>query len=116
MASWFEAADDPTPPPLATAVLLTPTTDPAVLSSLSATLTGGGPLLADAAAGPLPQAAESDAAGAGSGEGTAQVSLAPRTTTDLTAAVAATNETRRQIAAYRSMAGARIPTPSSGTS
>lgn len=99
MANWFTAAEDASAGPLATAVLLSPSTDPAVLESLEATLRSGGPLLADPDAGPLPTLDE-DAP---------TVSLRPRTTPDLAPAVAATNETRRQISAYRSMTGDADP-------
>jgi hypothetical protein len=101
MAAWFEAATATAPVSLATAVLLAPTTDPAVLDSLSATLRSGGPVVADVAAGPLPEPPTD-------GDETV-AALTERTTPDLRAAVAATNETRRQISAYRSMTGDADP-------
>lgn len=101
MASWFSAAEDATPPPLATAVLLSPTTEPAVIESLQSTLRSGGPLMADPQAGPLPSANPDDEEPV--------ASLAPRTPPDLRGAVSSTNETRRQISAYRSMTGDADP-------
>jgi hypothetical protein len=101
MAAWFDAAESTSSDELATAILLAPSTEASVLSSLSATLRSGGPLAADAPAGPLsttPPAADQPVA-----------RLVPRTTPDLRAAVAATNETRRQISAYRSMTGDADP-------
>lgn len=101
MAGWFDASERSDPPPLATAILLAPSTEPAVLESLEATLRSGGPLIADPEAGALP------APTAGTDEPVA--ALAPRTAPDLRAAVSATNETRRQISAYRSMTGDADP-------
>jgi hypothetical protein len=101
MAGWFTAADRSDPPPLATAILLSPSTDPAVLESLGATLRSGGPLIADPEAGPLPAAPVDTPEPA--------ASLRPRTSPDLRGAVSATNETRRQISAYRSMTGDADP-------
>lgn len=101
MASWFAAAGAPDAPPLATAVLLAPTTEPAVLESLTSTLSSGGPLIAEPDAGPLPADVADDSA--------TVAELAPLTTTDLRSAVAAANETRRQTAAYRSMTGDADP-------
>jgi hypothetical protein len=100
MAGWFDAAERSDAAPLATAILLAPSTEPAVLESLQATLRSGGPLIAEPEAGPLPAAGLDDAPVA---------SLAPRTTPDLRGAVSATNETRRQISAYRSMTGDADP-------
>lgn len=95
MAAWFDAEDSSSTAELATAILLAPGTEAAVLGSLSATLRSGGPLVADPATGPLP---------AGAPPADQPVArLVPRTTPDLRAAVEATNETRRQISAYRSM-------------
>jgi hypothetical protein len=101
MAAWFDAAASSSPEQLATAILLAPSTEASVLASLSATLLSGGPLVADPAAGPLPDAA------APADQPAAR--LVPRTTPDLRVAVAATNETRRQISAYRSMTGNADP-------
>jgi hypothetical protein len=95
MAAWFDADGSSSTEALATAILLAPGTEAAVLASLSATLRSGGPLVADPAAGPLPEGAPT------ADQPVAR--LVPRTTPDLRAAVGATNETRRQISAYRSM-------------
>lgn len=101
MAGWFDAAEQSEPPPLATAVLLSPTTDPAVLESLTSTLASGGPLVAEPDAGPLPDPAPEAQE--------PSVALVGRTTPDLRDVVAAANETRRQIASYRSMTGEADP-------
>jgi hypothetical protein len=95
MAAWFDAEGSSSTAELATAILLAPGTEAAVLASLSATLRSGGPLVADPAAGPLPEGAPPP--------DQPVARLVPRTTPDLRAAVDATNETRRQISAYRSM-------------
>lgn len=97
MAGWFAAAEQPEAVRPATAVLLTPGTDPEVLESLTATLDSNGPLVAEPDAGPIPEPP------AGSEEPT--VALMDRSTPDVRATVEAADQTRRQISSYRSMTG-----------
>lgn len=99
LASWFERGEGDDP--LATALLLTPGTDPEVLASLGAALTSGGPLLAGG-----------DVSSAGSTGADVQgpiADLVPRTPPDLRSTVAATTTTRGRLEAYRSMTGTADP-------
>ena len=99
LAGWFATESLSTPPALASAVLLSPLTDARVLESLGATLLSGGPLSADPLGSPLPAPAEDEP-------------VATLVTHDLPGtgpAVAQTNDTRRLISAFRSMAGAGEP-------
>jgi hypothetical protein len=103
LAGWFTAAEQRDPPPLATAVLVSPTVEPQVLDSLQATLTADGPLVAEPRAGTLP------ARGAEDPGATPVVSLAPRATSDVRATVDEVDASRRLVAAYRSMTGEADP-------
>lgn len=103
LAGWFAAAQQREPPPLATAVLVSPTVEPQVLDSLQATLTADGPLVATPRAGTLP------ARGAQEPGTTPVASLAPRATSDVRATVDEVDASRRLVAAYRSMTGEADP-------
>ncbi len=95
LAGWFATEALSTPPTLASALLLSPRTDARVLESLGATLRSGGPVVANPLSSPLPAPSE-------------EAPTATLTRPDLPdtgAAVAQTNDTRRLISAFRSMAG-----------
>lgn len=94
MASWFTTAASSTPMPSPAAVILVPpTVDAATLTALEPSLDGTGPLLADTSAPILPAATGPEP----------EVELVRRDAPDERDAVAATEETARQIASYRSM-------------
>lgn len=96
MASWFEAEaskDDEAP---ASVILVPPAIDSQVITALEPSLDGRGPLIADASLPVLPDSVADEPTAV----------LTRREPPDERAAVAATAETRRQIAAYRSMAPA----------
>ncbi len=93
MAGWFSAARRGEPLPLATAILVTPSTGPEVIAALTAALDAGGPLIAQPDAGALPAATDD----------TPTAALEERPTPDVRPTVEATNQTRREIASYRSM-------------
>lgn len=94
MSGWFAVASDRTPPALASAVLLPPTTDARVLESLGATLRSNGPLVASPHSAALPESTGDEPT----------VQMNQRQTPDLGPAVAETNRTRDLISAFRSMA------------
>lgn len=93
LAGWFSSTRRRDPLPLATAILVTPSTGPEVIAALTAALGGTGPLIAQPDAGALPAATED----------TPTAALVPRTPPSVREAVAATDQTRREIASYRSM-------------
>jgi len=103
MASWYDtsnAANLGRAP--VSVVLVPPTIDPAVITALTPSLDGSGPLRADASRPVLPEASTPEPTAA----------LARREVPNERAAVRATTETARQIAAYRSMLGPTSPSAS----
>ena len=101
MATWF---DDPAPDAEsgpASVVLVTSGTDPQLLRALTPSLTGGGPLRAEAGTSPVP-AIDPDSEQGSAG-------LTARRTTDQSGAVTAARGTRRITDAYRSMTGEADP-------
>ncbi len=100
MASWFGAQRDARP--TAAVIVVPPTIDATVVNSLAASLDGSGPLLADTSAPILPEAAGDEP----------RVELLARPVPNERGAVADSDETRRQIAAYQSMVGSMNPTAS----
>lgn len=95
LAGWFATETSTTPPALASAILLSPQTDARVLESLGATLRSGGPLAANPPGSPLPPPSVDEPT----------ATLARHDLPDTSSAVTQTNETRRLISAFRSMAG-----------
>lgn len=99
MSGWFATSSRPTPPLLASAILLSPTIDARVVESLGATLRSGGPLGAQPPGAELPVPNDDGP----------EAKLVPRAVPRTATAIARTNETRRLISAFRSMAGDADP-------
>jgi hypothetical protein len=99
MATWYDSSTNANlgRPPVSV-ILVPPTIDPAVVTALTPSLDGTGPVRADTSEPVLPPAASS-------GSSAPTAGLVRREVPNERPAVRATTETARQIAAYRSMVG-----------
>jgi hypothetical protein len=101
MATWFDESTPDSEHGPASVVLVTSGTDPELLKALTPSLTGDGPLRAEAGVSPLPPR-DPDSADEVAG-------LTARRTTDQSGVATAARDTRRLTDAYRSMVGEGDP-------